>query len=67
MLYLTCTIISSVGLAHYRLYRAKDWVSVEYGTICIIIRVVHQVICVQIPKINVFILTISVLMKEGDA
>ena len=32
MLYLPCTIISSVGLAHYRVFRAKDWVSVDCGT-----------------------------------
>ena len=28
MLYLTCTMISSVDLAHYGVSRAKDWVSV---------------------------------------
>ena len=28
MFYLTCTIKSSVDLAHYGLSRAKDWVSV---------------------------------------
>ena len=27
MLYLTCTTITSVDLAHYGVYRAKDWVS----------------------------------------
>ena len=32
MLYLTCTIISSVDLAHYRVSRAKDWVSMDCGT-----------------------------------
>ena len=32
MLYLTCTMISSVDLAHYGLSRAKDWVSVDCGT-----------------------------------
>ena len=32
MLYLTCTMISSVDLAHYGVPRAKDWVSVDYGT-----------------------------------
>ena len=30
--YLTCTMISSVDLAHYRVSRAKDWVSVDCGT-----------------------------------
>ena len=32
MLYLTCTIISSVDLAHYGVSHAKDWVSVNSGT-----------------------------------
>ena len=41
MLYLTCTTITSVDLAHYGVSRAKDWVSVDCGTnvyycICII-------------------------------
>ena len=29
MLFLTCTIISSVDLAHYRVFHAKDRVSVD--------------------------------------
>ena len=32
MLYLTCTTITSVDLTHYRVSRAKDWVSVDCGT-----------------------------------
>ena len=32
MLYLTCTTITSVDLAHYRVSRAKEWVSVGCGT-----------------------------------
>ena len=32
MLYLTCTMISSVDLAHYGVFRAKDWVSLDCGT-----------------------------------
>ena len=32
MLYLTCTTITSVDLAHYGISRAKDWVSVNCGT-----------------------------------
>ena len=32
MLYLTCTTITSVDLAHYGVSRAEDWVSVDYGT-----------------------------------
>ena len=35
MLYLTCTTITSLDLAHYGLSRAKDWVSVGGGTIWI--------------------------------
>ena len=33
MLYLTCTTITSVDLAHYGVSRAKDGVSVDCGTI----------------------------------
>ena len=33
MLYLTCTMISSLDLAHYAISRAKNWVSVDCGTI----------------------------------
>ena len=32
MLYLTCTTITSVDLAHYGVSCAKDWVSVDCGT-----------------------------------
>ena len=32
MLYLTCTMIFSVDLAHYGVSRVKDWVSGDYGT-----------------------------------
>ena len=32
MPYLTCTMISSVDLAHYGVSPAKDWVSVDCGT-----------------------------------
>ena len=32
MLYLTCTTITSVDLAHYGVSPAKDWVSVDCGT-----------------------------------
>ena len=32
MLYLTCTTITSVDLAHRGVSRAKDWVSVDCGT-----------------------------------
>ena len=36
MLYLSCTTITSVDLAHYRVSRAKDWVSEDCGTTCLI-------------------------------
>ena len=32
MLYLTCTMIFSVDLAHYGVSRVKAWVSGDYGT-----------------------------------
>ena len=32
MLYLTCTTITSVDLAHYGVSRVKDWVSGDCGT-----------------------------------
>ena len=32
MLYLTCTTITGIDLAHYGVSRAKDWVSVKCGT-----------------------------------
>ena len=35
MLYLTCTTITSVDFAHYGVSRAKDWVSVDCGTISV--------------------------------
>ena len=37
MLYLTCTTITSIDLAHYGVSRAQDWVSVKCGTIIFII------------------------------
>ena len=33
MLYLTCTMISSVDLAYHGVSHDKDWVSVDCGTI----------------------------------
>ena len=32
MLYLTCTMIPSVDLAQYGVSHAKDWLSVDCGT-----------------------------------
>ena len=38
MLCLTCTMISSVDLAHYGVSRAKDWVYVDCGTMDIMVQ-----------------------------
>ena len=32
MLYLTCSMISSVDLAHYGVSCVKDWISLDCGT-----------------------------------
>ena len=47
MFYLTCTMISSVDLACYGISRAKDWISVDCGTIFIytIVLYVHNGNC----------------------
>ena len=37
MLYLNCTMVSSVHLAFYGVSRAKDWVSMDFGTCCIVV------------------------------
>ena len=42
MLYLTCTMISRVDLAHKGASHAKDWVSVDCGTIYIIAQLALQ-------------------------
>ena len=39
MLYLPYTMISSVDLAHYRVSRATDWVSVDCGTTVKILKI----------------------------
>ena len=38
MLYLTCTMISIVDFAHYGVSRDKDSISVDCGTICVIVK-----------------------------
>ena len=48
MLYLTFTTITSVDLAHYRVSRAKDWVSVNCGTIYSIYSTVNHVGKIQL-------------------
>ena len=42
MLYLTCTMISTVDLAHYGVSRSKDWVSVDYGTTSVTLSLFSQ-------------------------
>ena len=44
MLYLTCTTITSVDLAHYGVSRAKDWVSVYCGTNTVILAEIVQLL-----------------------
>ena len=46
MLYLTCTMISSVDLAHYGISHAKDWVSVDCGTMSNIVAYVMLVLVI---------------------
>ena len=45
MLYLTCTTITSVDLAHYGVSRAKDWVSVDCDTSIVIGFLYIEYIC----------------------
>ena len=47
-LYFTCTMIPSVDLAHCRVSRAKDWVSVDCGTKLYIMRLHYglYVLCI---------------------
>ena len=44
MLYLTCTTITSVDLAHYGVSRAKAWVSVDCGinVLCSFVETVNE-------------------------
>ena len=42
MLYRTCTTITSVDLAHYGESRAKDWVSVDCGTMSFDIKFIRR-------------------------
>ena len=44
MLYLTCTTITSIDLAHYGVSRAKDWVSVKCGTMTSIPNKIHYIL-----------------------
>ena len=49
MLYHTCTMISSVDLAHYGILVScsKDWVSVDWGTNYVI----HDIIKTLLPAV----------------
>ena len=53
MLYLTCTKISSVDLAHYRVSHAKAWVPVDCGTK---VGVIHCSVADKIMDLRVFTL-----------
>ena len=49
MLYLTCTTITSVDLAHYGVSRVKDWVSRDCGTRYLFDFLQHEgILCVSI-------------------
>ena len=56
MLYLTCTTISSVDLAQYGESLAKDWVSVDCGTINVIVPVLRIFFCCLTKSETIFIL-----------
>ena len=47
MLYLTCTTITTVDLAHYRVSRAKDWVSVDCGQLHLLFSVSQFLFCLS--------------------
>ena len=49
MLYLTCTMISSVDLAHYGVSHAKNWVSVNCGTTTSVHGLSVLKVCITIP------------------
>ena len=49
MLYHACTTITGVDLAHYGISRAKDWLSVDFGTRINILRINIRTAGVSIP------------------
>ena len=49
MLYLICTLISSVDLAHYAVSCAKDWVSVDCGRFCVVL-LSYQILFINIQR-----------------
>ena len=49
MLYLICTLISSVDLAHYAVSCAKDWVSVDCGRFCVVL-LSYQILFINIQE-----------------
>ena len=50
----TCTMISTVDLAHYGVSRAKDWVSVDCGTMYFYIAIMQFAIHKGKSKICIF-------------
>ena len=64
MLYLTCTMMSSVDLAHYGVSRAKDWISVDCGTIIIIM--IGLLIIILIKAMIMIIIIIVEFKTSGE-
>ena len=66
MLYLTCTTISSVDLARYRVSRAKDWVSVDCGTSDILIELTVFInFCTEISNKFCDLLCLSIYLYKS--
>ena len=70
MLYLTCTTITSVDLAHYGLSRAKDWVSVDCGTIMDLISQINNIqlifcICEKLENKSKYMLQQAAARRSG--
>ena len=53
MLYLTCTTISSVDLAHYGVSCAKDWAFVNCGTI--LFDILWQVLALSLCRFSLIL------------
>ena len=64
MLYLTCTMISSVDFACYGVSRAKDWVSVDCGTRVFKVFLSHHLFCMSYLYMHKSLTTFHPLFKE---
>ena len=66
MLYLTCSTITSVDLALYRVSRAKYWVSVDCGTSCLGVNndpsfhCLHRFCCIITVMADLFLCSVMV-------